>query len=496
MYMTITDQINAAIEAGARTAMTLPEILTEEIERFKASPEYAQMAEAENYYRNRSDVQRKEISYANRSNVKMEHPLLRKITTQKVSYAMAKPFSVETDEGGDQYAKCLEELFDHSFRQQIKGLVKNTIKSGIGYMAPYFGDDGKLHWMRLPSTEVIPLWLDAEHTRLGGYIRFYIQTVYEGKKPKEIQRVEYWDTEGVTYYRDNGKNTRLVPDYDWDPEGQSNKHSHFSMTHPGGKTEGYNWTEIPLVWLKYNDEELPLQYFIKDLIDDYNWQKSATADVLRDVAKFVWVLRGYNGQDLGEFMRQLRDALAINVANDGGVDKIEPTVDVASVLSFLDTNRRDLFDLAAAVDTKDPDLGNASGTAINFRYMDLDAECNDIAAELQTTFEHIKVFVDFYLQITGRGDYHEQTFSIKLNMDMPVNETDIINNAKASTGMISEQTILANHPWVKDVVTEQEQMAAEKQKAMEDYGAGLFDNLMSTGAETDGQGGDGDGEQT
>lgn len=47
----------------------------------------------------------------------------------------------------------------------------------------------------------------------------------------------------------------------------------------GGRA--YNWETPPLLWLKYNEEELPLQYFIKDLVDDINWQNSVTADVLR-----------------------------------------------------------------------------------------------------------------------------------------------------------------------------------------------------------------------
>ena len=53
----------------------------------------------------------------------------------------------------------------------------------------------------------------------------------------------------------------------------------------------YNWEECPIAWLKYNEEELPLCYYIKDLIDDINWQTSVTSDVLRDVAKFIYILR-------------------------------------------------------------------------------------------------------------------------------------------------------------------------------------------------------------
>lgn len=137
----------------------------------------------------------------------------------------------------------------------------------------------------------------------------------------------------------------------------------------------YNWDTVPIVWTKYNEEELPLCYFIKELIDDVNWQTSVTADVLRDIAKFIFILKNYGGQDIDQFTRELYEALAIQVEGDGGVEKLEPTLNIDAVMAFLDKNRRDLFDYGSGVDTKDPDLGNASGTAINFRYMDLDTDC-------------------------------------------------------------------------------------------------------------------------
>lgn len=66
----------------------------------------------------------------------------------------------------------------------------------------------------------------------------------------------------------------------------------------------------------------------KDLIDDVNWQTSITADVLRDIAKFIFVLRNYGGQDIGQFTRELYEALAIEVEGDGGVEKLEPSLNI------------------------------------------------------------------------------------------------------------------------------------------------------------------------
>lgn len=463
MFTSRLQEIEQIIKGNA--PMSLAEIIEEEIKEFKASDPYKIMDEAEQYYRNRSDVQRKTNDLKNRSNVKMEHPVLKKLVDQKANYLLSKPFTVESPK--KQYADALNDLFDQEFRRKIKSLGKGAVKSGIAYIAPYF-TDGKLKFMRLPSAEVIPLWSDAEHTMMGAYIRFYNQTVYEGRNKKTIMRVEYWDTTGVKRFVDSGPGTALKPDTD---NGAEEPHFNINET-------PYNFNTVPIAWLKYNEEELPLQYFIKDLIDDINWQSSVTSDVLRDVAKFIYILKDYGGVDLDQFMRELRDSLAIKVEGTGGVDKLQADINVDAVMAFLDKNRRDLFDFANGVDTKDPDLGNASGTAINFRYMDLDTDCASLAAELQDTFLRLKVFFDVYLQIIGKGDFSKETFSITFNADMPVNETDIITNIRNSEGIISKRTQLANHPWVQDVDEELKQKDEEKKKEMDEFGAGLFDGAM------------------
>jgi hypothetical protein len=74
---------------------------------------------------------------------------------------------------------------------------------------------------------------------------------------------------------------------------------------------------------------------------------------------------------------------------------------------------------------------------------------------------------------------------------MPVNETDVINNAKTSEGIISKKTIVKNHPWVANADEEMDRIKAEKQAALEEYGAGLFKD--SFGADDGGNDGGEDG---
>lgn len=473
MEITRLEEIKMILEKGAGSAMTLPEIIREEIKEFKASEQYKDMLAADEYYSNRSDVQNKSNRFKRRSNTKIEHPYLKRFVEQKANYLLAKPFSIKSEK--EQYADALAEMFDNAFRQKIKRFAKSAVKSGIAWLAPYFDiKDGKsvLKWQFLPSVEVVPLWEDYEHEKIGGYIRFYPQTVYEGKNKKVIEKVEFWSSDGVKKYIADSVDGILKPDYD--PETGLYEYPHITINN-----KPMNWEDIPVVWLKYTDEELPLLHFLRELIDDINWQTSVTADVLRDVAKFIFVLRGYGGANLKEFVEEMQDSIAIKLDADGAVDKLEPSLNIDAVMQFLDKNRRDLFDFANAVDTKDPELGNASGLAINFRYMDLDNDCSALGANLQSAFERMKLFIDVALKATGKGDFANDKFEIVFNTDLPVNETEIINNIRNSEGIISKRTQRVNHPYVVDVEEEEEQIKKEHEEALAELGDGLFSDVFN-----------------
>ena len=475
--VTVMDRINMILNDPEKATMSLAQIVSEEIKLFKISEQYKIMVEADCYYKNRSDVQRKTNDVAGRSNTHIEHPILKKLVDQKANYLLSKQWSVETDENDGGYGDALNDIFGPAFRRKIKSLGKGAVKSGIGWIQPYF-DDGKLAFMRIPSTELIPLWADEEHTKMDAFIRFYDQITYTGMVKHTITHAEFWWVGGVRRFAtgtEGGKT--FLPDKDYGEEATDWTEPHFVV---GDKA--YNWEAPPIAWLKYNEEELPLCYFIKELIDDINWQTSVTADVLRDVAKFIYILKNYGGQDLGEFITDLKQHLAIKVTADGGVDKLQADLNIDAVMAFLDKQRRDLYDFGSAVDTKDPDLGSASGTAINFRYMDLDTEADSLSLELQDTFRRLKLFIDVYFQIIGKGDFTKQDFEIVFNKDMPVNEAEIIQNITAlSNGrtVASQRTLIAQLPFIRDVDKELEQINEEREAAMTEYGDGLFEQQMS-----------------
>lgn len=363
--MTMTETQRLTLVLDRARGMNTAEIVQAEVDEFRrfAQP---RLLEAEAYYRNRSAVQRKTARYESRSNTKIEHSLLRKLVDQKTNYLLAKPFTISAKSAA--YEKALNGVFDARARAEVKSLGKEAIKKGIGWVQLYIGEEGTLRLKRLPTEQILPEWADDEHTRLDCLIRVYPQVAYEGREKVLLERAELWSAQGVERFVRRMGGGRFAPDADLGA-----RESHFAVD-----DAPWNWDAPPFLWVRYCEEELPLLHFVRELIDDYNWQVSVSADILRDAAQLVYVLRNYGGENLEQFVREMRESLAVQVEGDGGVDTLQAQLDMNAVNSLLDRHRRDLYDLARSVDTQDPNLGDASGQALKFRYADLDMDCNDL----------------------------------------------------------------------------------------------------------------------
>ena len=461
--MSYTDYVIGILDRAASSAMTMPEFISTQIEEWTMCKKFMDMIEAENYFRNRSSVQSKTKSMEHSSNTKIEHPILHKLIEQKINYLLSNSWSVTSK--NKNYSSLLNEIFDDTTRRTLKCWGRETIKKGIGWIQLCF-EDNRLRLKKLKSEQIIPFWLDEEHTKLDGIIKFYPQTVYEGRIRKRIIKAEFWSKNGVEYFvKRNGTmtydNAEAVP--------------HFILN---GK--GLNWDKPPFIPIKYNDEELPLLHYIKELIDDINWQESLTADVLRDIANFIFILRNYGGADVNEFVKDLRQSKAIQVEGDGSVEKLQADLNIDASLKLLDKHRRDIYDYARSVDTQDPELGNASGLALRLRYSDLDMDMNDLESEIQYAFEAMKPFIDDYLLIIGKGDFKAEDFEVSFKRDVITNEAEIIDSVVKSEGQISDRTRLSRHPWVEDIDKETELIAKERQQKLEEYGGNIFKDIVKS----------------
>ncbi|MGO4952017.1 phage portal protein [Paenibacillus sp. DRB1-1] len=465
--MTTTEEVIYNLEKNA--PMTNREIAQQEVNDFKQSKRYEWMLTGEAYYRNQTEILNHKrytigeggakIEAINLANNKLVNGFIRKLVDQKTGYLLSKPISIQTD-GPNEYKDQLDNFFGKSFLRQLKNLGKNAFNNGIGWLQVYYSETGELSFKIIPSRECVPLWKDGAHTELDAMIRFYPIVIYEAKTKKTVNIVEFWDDTGVMkWVQDTTINSDYIP--------YEELQGHFSAIDAEGKTQQLVWDRIPFIPFKYNDEEMPLVEILKTLVDDYDLRMSENANNLEDLPNSILVVKNYDGQDVGEMRRNLATTRTLKVSGDGGVDTLTLVIDTAAFTNHMEMLRKSIYEFGRGVDTQSDKFGNSpSGIALRFLYGDLDMDANIIETEFQASLEQLLWFVDQHLANTTGNDYAEYEVDFIFNRDILINETEAVTNAKDSVGVISDETIVANHPWVTNVQDELDRLKKEKSEAM------------------------------
>lgn len=473
--MNLYEQI---IQQGAGTAMTLEEFLEKEIEVWETSATRRMQIIADNYYRGKHDIlQAKrtaigpdgELTEINSlPNNKIIDNQYGKAVDQKTNYSFAKPFTVETK--NETYADLLNGFFNHRFRLMFKNMAKDAINCGIDWLHPYYDELGQFKVKRFRPWEILPFWRDADHTEIDSFLRLYIVEGYEGNKPVKIKKVEYYDDNGVRRYElISGK---LVPDV---TNALGDESTHYAAILENGTEQPLNWRRVPLIGFKFDAEETPLISRVKSLQDAINTIVSNFMNNMQeDVRNTILVLENYDGTDLGQFRNNLALYGAVKVKSidgmRGGVSTLHIEVSKDNYESILKILKAALIENARALDAKDDRMGNSPNQMnIKSMYSDLDLDANGIEAEFRAGFEDLLWFINMYFADNGLGDFTAETVDITFNRDILMNESETITNCKSSVGVVSDRTILENHPWVTDIEKELGELEAQRKKAMETY---------------------------
>lgn len=374
-----------------------------------------------------------------------------KMVNQKVNYLLGKPLTFQGPDKG--YIEQISEVLDKRFMRLLKNTLKSSLNCGIAWIYPYY-NSGKLDFKMFPGYEVLPFWKDSEHTQLDSALRLYFVLDYAGRNTVVHKKVELYKPEGVYLYQLKG--SRLVEDL------QEGETSHFRPYVEGAR----QWDRIPLIAFKNGNEEIPLINRVKSLQDGLNLLLSSFADCMQEnTYNTILVIKNYDGENLGEFRRNLATYGAVKVktvdGSQGGVETLNIEVNADNYKTILELFKKAIIENAMGYDAKDDRLsGNPNQMNIQSMYSDIDLDANSIETEYQAALAELLEFVNAYL---GRSGDVEIVF----NRNILLNESEAIDNCIKSLSIISQETATARHPWVPDVQAELKRKKKESRSGYE-----------------------------
>lgn len=397
----------------------------------------------EQYFRNENDIKRKPASGRNDNPLKtsdnrVSHYWHGLLVMQKISYLFGKEPAIDTKEAdvneeiartlGDEWAKTLNEL------------VKDAANKAVGWLHVWI-EDGSFQYGSVSPEEIIPIYSQDLKKRLTAVIRKYKETDSSGNG---YIKYEYWDNKECTYFKCIGS---IVTELNCIDAEQTDI-SKCSFKHTFG--------QVPFVYFNNNSIGKGDLYMYKDLIDQFDAKTSGFANDIDDVQEIIFVLEGYGGEDLEEFMSDLKTFKAVKTDDKGDVRTIKAEIPVEARKAFLDDVKKAIFLFGMGVNPDKESFGDSSGVALKFLYSLLELK----AATTRTEFDcSIKVLVRMILHYLGKEK--GQDISITYYKNMISNDKEVVEILSKSDGIISVKTQTKNHPYTEKLDDEVKQLKAE-----------------------------------
>jgi SPP1 family phage portal protein len=448
----------------------LDKAISDTIVAFEGSEARAKMTTGEAYYRtdNIKINKRRMLTYGEcedgglyeqddpyKSNFKMASSYYKLLVDQKVSYSLGKPIVVEDSE-----------IINAKMQKQIKKAGKNASKKGIGWLQSYI-DDNEFKIVSIQPEQCIPMWSADDSSKLDIMIRYYAINVMTDKgEMVQVNRVEVWDNEQVTYFQ-QATDTKLYCMIDYESFGENPKmHFKKNMSFKTSTTnlERLGWGQVPFSKIYNNDEEEYDLKTIKNYIDVYDWIQSDFANTITENTSVYWVLKGYEGEPVADFMQKVKRHKTIKVGEDG--DARAETIEIphAAFIAEIENLEDKIYKFGQGVNMTSLAGGDITNVVIKAMFSELDLKANQFEEEIEEAIESIVDLYNVYASNSNQAIVEAGT--IEFNRSMIMNEVELATLANESRGSLSEETRLANDPRVDDTDEEIERMKAEREEAI------------------------------
>lgn len=420
---------------------------------------------AERYYRRKNDILK--IGAKNTGSENPMHSADNRIPSnfynilvnQKASYLFTSPPIFDT--GNAALNEAVADCLGDGFAKACKNLCINASNCATAWLHYWVNENGEFRYAVIDSKQCMPIWTNDLEKELSGFLRMYDQTNDDGK----VYNVyEYWDDTTCYSFR---KENRAALDALQFYSAYELKPYDLTDNFDGSAVYKHGFGEAPFIPFFNNAEGGNDLDDIKELIDAYDKVYSGYLNDIEDIQEVIFILSGYEGESLAEFLHKLKKYKTIKIDGDdagkGGLSTLTIDIPVEAREKMLTMTRKAIFEQGMGIDPDPQNFGNSSGVALSYLYSLLELKAGLMETEFRSGFSRLVRAICRHLK--AEPDKICQTWA----RTAVRNDSERATIAGQSVGVISNRTIVANHPWVDDPEKELERIRQEKEEEAGQY---------------------------
>lgn len=392
----------------------------------------------EKYYNANNAIKNRVMSDPSKPNNKIANAYASYITDTLVGYFIGEPITYTSND--NVLLQDLNMILEYNDEADENAeLAKNASIYGVAYEMLYLSEDDKMiRFKALNPKEVIPIFDKTVEQNLLAVLRYYED--YDYVEDNTYTIVEVIDNQMVRRYKlDTGLS--LLEEYP----------HYFSM--------------VPVAIFKNNEEESGDFEQVISLIDAYDKMES---DSLNDFEYFVdayLALYGFTAD--AEDVAQMKENRVLLMDEGTSAEWLVKQTSDAYVENMKNRLDKDIHKFAKCPNMSDQEFAsNASGIAIKFKLLGTENLVSIKERKFKRGLQQRLELMSMINSVLGEG-FDWRAIDIIFTRNIPSNDTDIANMVNTLKDIVSEETLLAQIPFVEDVQTELEKLKKEREENKE-----------------------------
>ena len=382
---------------------------------------------AQRYYEGNHDITNYKLFYYDgdgtlkedktKSNIKISHPFFMELVDQLVQYMLSgkDSFVYSSD---DSLQKILDKQFNNNdaFKAELHELLTGVSVKGSEYMYMYRDSKDRLRFEVADSLGIAEVRAKDTSDHCDYIIRWYIDRI--DKDSEKIRKIEVWDNEKTTFFMEEGDKGIIL-----DENVPLNPRPH-TVYRKGDSLYSESFGLIPFFRLDNNMKRRSDLYPIKALIDDYDLMSCSLSNNLQDLTEGIYVVKGYNGDNLTELITNMKTKKAIGVGEEGDVDIKTVAIPYEARKVKMELDEKNIYRFGMGFNSSQIGDGNITNVVIKSRYALLDLKSNKLEMRLRKFIrELVSVFLNDY-NMRNRTAYDDEDVKIEFTREIISNGTD------------------------------------------------------------------------
>lgn len=338
-------------------------------------------------------------------------------------------------------SEIIKVLNYNDYKSEDTELLRQALIYGRAFEVAYIDEFSQIRFKLFDSRECIPVYDTTLDENLRYVIRYYKINMYNDK---DEYFVEVYSDEKIDLYKTQA--------------------GYSTLTLISSEPNYFN--QVPITIFSLNREEESIFDKVMTLQDAYNKLISSEVDDFEAFCDSYLVLRNCYAEP--EDIQKMKENRVLLLGENADAQYLTKTISDTQIENMLSNINDTIHKIANSPDFNDEKLMAQSGIAMRYKLVGFENNASAIEGQMKKALQKRIELICEILHLTG-ADEDWRDIDIIFTRNLPVNVLEISQIINQLRGIVSDETLLAQIPFVNDVAAEYEKVKAQKEENISIY---------------------------